>query len=126
MTRTKQLRGLCTHCQAPLEFPALSIGLTARCPHCGRSTELLLAPPPADASASRKIIAWTAMGVLVIALGVAAPLIGLKLLRMKAAERQVIYPAASIPANTATNTNSPAWPAARQGGRGESSPMQPR
>jgi uncharacterized paraquat-inducible protein A len=103
MTRTKQLKGLCRHCQAPLEFPALSIGLTARCPHCGHSTELLLAPPPADTSVSRKIVAWTAAGVLVIALGVAAPVIGLKLLRMKAAVRRAKPPAAAIPAGTETN-----------------------
>ncbi len=107
MTRTKHLKGLCSHCQAPLEFPALSIGLTAPCPHCGRSTELLLAPPPADTSASRKITAWTVAGVLVIALGVAAPLIGLKFLRMKAAERRANQPPAAIPAATATNSNSP-------------------
>jgi uncharacterized paraquat-inducible protein A len=107
MTRTKQLKGLCSHCQGPLEFPALSIGLSAQCPHCGRSTELLLAPPPADTSVSRKIVAWTAAGVLLIALGIAAPLIGLKFLRMKAAERRAHQPAATIPADTATNSNSP-------------------
>ena len=106
MTPTKQLKGRCSHCQAPLEFPALSVGLTARCPHCGRSTELLLAPPLADASASRKIVAWTAAGVLVIALGIAAPLIGLKFLRMKAAERRASQPAAASPAGTGANSNS--------------------
>jgi len=105
MTRTRQLNGLCRHCLGPIEFPALSIGLTSECPPCGRRTELLLAPPPADTSVSRRIVAWTAAGALVIALGVAAPLIGLKLLRMKAAERRAKEPAASAPAGRGTNTN---------------------
>lgn len=107
MTRTKQLKGLCSRCQAPIEFPALSVGLTARCPHCGRPTELLLAPPLADTSVSRKIVAWTVTGVLVTALGIAAPLIGLKFLRMKAAERRANQPAAAIPVGTATSSNPP-------------------
>jgi uncharacterized paraquat-inducible protein A len=106
MARTKQLKGLCSHCQVPLEFPAQSIGLTAQCPHCGESTELLLAPPPADTSVSRKIIAWTVAGVLAIALGVAAPLIGLKFFQKKLAERRANPPAAAIPGSTATNSNS--------------------
>jgi len=98
MTRTKHLKGLCSHCKSPLEFPVESIGLTAPCPHCGHSTDLLLAPPPADTSSARKIIVWTVVGVLVTALGVAAPLIGLKLLRMKAAELRANQPAATNPA----------------------------
>ena len=103
MSGAKHLKGLCSHCKSPLEFPVESIGLTAPCPHCGQSTELLLAPPPADASASRKIVVWTVAGVLVIALGVAAPLVGLKLLRMKAAELRANQPAATNAADGATN-----------------------
>ncbi|MGO8676730.1 MAG: hypothetical protein ACLQVX_12765 [Limisphaerales bacterium] len=107
MTPTKHLKGLCTHCRLPLEFPAQSIGLTSQCPHCGRPTELLLAPPPADASTSRRIIVWTAAGVLAVALGVGAPLIGLKLLQKKLAERGTNQPAAPIPSDAPTNSNSP-------------------
>ena len=103
MTRTRHLKGLCSHCKSPLEFPVESIGLTAPCPQCGQSTELLLAPPPDDTSASRRIIVWTVVGVLVIAVGVAAPLIGLRLLRMKAAELRANQPAATNPAGSATN-----------------------
>jgi uncharacterized paraquat-inducible protein A len=107
MAHAKHLKGICSHCRGPFEFPAQSIGLTAQCPHCGQPTELLLAPPPADTSASRKIIAWTAAGVLAIALGGAAPLIGLKFFQSKLAERRANPAAPATPDGTLTNSNSP-------------------
>lgn len=103
MDSTKHLKGVCAHCEGPLEFPAFSIGLTGRCPHCGQMTELLLAPPRVDDSGSRKITAWTAVGLIVIAVGVAAPLIGLRFLRMKAAQRRPALPPATAPATAVTN-----------------------
>ena len=102
MESTKHLKGLCAHCQAPLEFPALSIGLTGQCPHCGQMTELLLAPPPLDDASPRKITAWTVLGLAVVTLGVAAPLIGLKLFRMKPAERRANQPVATNTAGLPT------------------------
>jgi DNA-directed RNA polymerase subunit RPC12/RpoP len=105
MTGIKQLKGACDRCQAPLEFPADSIGLTARCPHCGEQTELLLAPPPVDDSVARKVIAWTAAGVLAIAVGVAAPLIGLKFFEKKLAQRRASQAAPAIPAGEPTNSH---------------------
>jgi hypothetical protein len=51
---------------------------------------------------SGKIIAWWAAGVLVIPLGIAAPLIGLKLFRMKPAERRANQPVATNSAGLPT------------------------
>jgi uncharacterized paraquat-inducible protein A len=107
MESTKHLKGLCAHCQAPLEFPALSIGLTGQCPHCGQMTELLLAPPPLDDASPRKITAWTVLGLAVVTLGVAAPLIGLRLLRNQAADHRPALTAPTRPAAPATNAAPP-------------------
>ncbi len=110
MASTKHLQGLCAHCQGPIEFPALSIGLTAQCPHCGQMTEMLLAPPPVDESVSRKLTGWTAAGLVVIAVGVGAPLLGLRFLRAKAAQREPARPPATLPATPATNSPPPHSP----------------
>ena len=101
MRPTKHLQGVCANCGGPLRFLADRIGSTTQCPHCGRPTELLLAPPPADTSASRKMILWTVIGVVVVALGIIIPVAGLKYLQKKAAERRASQPEA------AAQTNSP-------------------
>jgi hypothetical protein len=78
MQRTKNLRGECTECGRPLEFPAEIIGTTVPCPYCGKSTELMLAAPTEENSASRKAVTRTLIAILVLLLGLAASLIALK------------------------------------------------
>lgn len=100
MNRTKHLNGVCSHCGRSFAFLAETIGLTAPCPHCGQPTELLLAPPEADTSAPRKLIVWTMAGVMVLAVGIVGPLVGLKIIEKKAAERRANRPAAAADART--------------------------
>jgi hypothetical protein len=69
MERTKYLKGECQHCGGRLEFPADAAGMTADCPHCGRQTDLLLAAPPEEPSASRKALIWTVVAVVILVLG---------------------------------------------------------
>jgi hypothetical protein len=69
MTGMKYLKGECTHCGGHIEFPADAVGLTTQCPHCGKTTELLLATPPEEPAISRKTIIWTVVAVIIIILG---------------------------------------------------------
>jgi hypothetical protein len=101
MNRTKNLKGVCNHCGAGFEFPVESIGLAGRCPHCLEPTELCLAPPPVEAGISRKLILWTLVALVILALGVIAPLVGLRLYQKRWAERQRGQSAPSIPASPA-------------------------
>jgi hypothetical protein len=78
MSRTKHLRGQCQHCGGSVEFLAENIGLTADCPHCSRTTELLLEVPPEPPTVPRRVLVWTGIAVLVLVLGLVGALIALK------------------------------------------------
>ena len=88
MNRTKQLTCACNACGAPISFPVESIGTLARCPHCGQQTELSLAPPPEDSSASRKGMIWAAIAVVILVVGLAGPFVGLRYFQKWAAPKR--------------------------------------
>jgi len=63
----KNLRGQCQRCGEPLEFQAEFAGATSDCPHCGQSTELLLASPPEEVSPVRtKAIIFSIVAVIIL------------------------------------------------------------
>ena len=102
MSRPKYLKGACQHCGGHIEFPVESIGMTVDCPHCGQVTELMLAPPSTESVAPRRWKVMAVVAVLILVLGLAACLVGLKyyqkvLARLAARRRPV-------PAETATNS----------------------
>ena len=78
MSRTKNLKGHCTHCDGLLEFPAESTGTTVDCPLCGQPTELLLARPAEEPTIPRATIIWTLIAVLILAGGLMGAIIALK------------------------------------------------
>jgi DNA-directed RNA polymerase subunit RPC12/RpoP len=78
MSPTKYLKGACAHCGGHIEFPAEAAGMTADCPHCGKKTDLLLAPPTEEPTLPRNLIVWTLIAVLVLAGGLGAALYALK------------------------------------------------
>ncbi len=78
MNRTKKLQGPCAHCGGSIEYPVDLIGTTTRCPHCGQSTELVLAKPPQEPAVPRRLIIWSIIAAIIIALGAGATIYGLK------------------------------------------------
>ena len=106
MNRTKRLKGICTECGSPIEFPAEMIGSMAQCLRCRKQTQLLLAPPPPEPAQPRKVVIWTVVTVAILALGAILLVVGLKRLETLAA-RQKKQPGT---AQAARPTNSPALP----------------
>ena len=88
MTKTKRLQGECQQCGSPMEFPAESIGLMARCPHCAKDTELVLAAPPYEPTVPRRVVVWTVATVLLLIAALIALLTGLKQMERRAAEER--------------------------------------
>ena len=78
MKPTKYLKGSCQQCDGHIEFPAEMAGLPTTCPHCGQTTELLLAVPPDEPAISHKALLWTATAVLVLGLGLLGAILALK------------------------------------------------
>jgi DNA-directed RNA polymerase subunit RPC12/RpoP len=85
MDQTKYLKGECAHCGGHIEFPALSAGTVADCPHCGQPTELLLARPKEEPAIPTKALVWTIIAAVVLILGLAGTLYALHL-----AKKQVV------------------------------------
>src|SRR4051794_23773082 len=79
MSRTKNLKGHCSHCDGLLEFPAESTGMTVDCPLCGQPTELLLARPAEEPTIPRATIVWTGIAVLVLVGGLIAVIVAQKM-----------------------------------------------
>ena len=94
MHRTKNLRGECSHCGRPLDFPAEIIGTTVPCPYCGKPTDLMLAAPPEENSGSRKAVTRAVIAILVLLLGLAGSLIALKRAQNWAAKQKQQSPIA--------------------------------
>lgn len=78
MSQTRYLKGLCSHCAGRIEFPAEAIGMMVDCPHCGKSTELLLEaqPEPPPAIPKRALI-YTIIALFILAGGFAGALVAL-------------------------------------------------
>ena len=110
MAKTKYLKGECQHCSGHLEFPAESIGYTATCPHCGKETELQLAPPKAEPTIPRRIVIWTVLAVILLVGGLIISVAGLKHYQKKMAELK-----RGAPANTPPAAATPEDPYASQG-----------
>jgi hypothetical protein len=114
MSRTKFLSGNCQHCAARIEFPAESTGLTTACPHCGQTTELLLAAPPQEPTVPVKTIVYTGVAILILVGGLIGAMIAVNRLQRAAEQRK----AASSAANTQnTVPPKPADPFAQAGFR---------
>src|SRR5689334_8555589 len=80
MSQIKHLKGNCSHCSGPIEFPADALGMTVDCPHCGQQTELMLPPPPDSAGSSvpAKAIVWAVIAAIILGGGLIGALIALK------------------------------------------------
>lgn len=105
MNRTKRLKGICTECGSPIEFPAEMIGGTTQCLRCRKQTQLLLASPPREPSVPRKAIIWTVVTVAILLLGAILLMVGLKRLEEMSA-RQKNQPGAAQ-TGKATNAVTP-------------------
>jgi len=88
--RTKHLKGQCQWCGGHIEFPAETVGTSIDCPHCGKSTELMLALPPEEPTIPRSTIVWTLVTILLLLAGLGGALIALKRAERKAAVQQQI------------------------------------
>jgi hypothetical protein len=98
MNRKKYLEGHCTQCGGSIAYPAETIGTITTCPHCRKPTELLLAAPPQEPVVPRRAVVWTVVGVVILLLGLAASVAGLKWL-----ERQQQRLGAKLPAGLAVS-----------------------
>src|SRR6478609_8926337 len=95
MDQTKYLKGECSHCGGHLEFPALSAGMTADCPHCGQPTELLLAAPKHEPTIPTKTLVWTIVAAVVLILGLIGALYALQLAKKRVAVKKEQQPVAT-------------------------------
>jgi hypothetical protein len=78
MNPTKQLSGVCSECGGSIQFPAELVGTTAQCPRCCKQTELLLPAPPEEPAMSRNMFVCVVVALVMLALAVIVPLVGLK------------------------------------------------
>ncbi len=88
MSGTKTLTGLCHECGGPISFPAEIIGTVAQCPRCRKQTELFLAPAPEDSLLPRKGKVWAIIAAVILVVGVAGPLVGLRYFEKWAAPKR--------------------------------------
>jgi hypothetical protein len=88
MSRTRLLNGNCQHCGGFIEFPAESVGLAADCPHCGQTTELLLAAPPQERTVPVKTMVYTGIAVLILVGGLVGAMIAVNRLQRTAEQRK--------------------------------------
>src|SRR5438477_6426892 len=98
MNKTKHLKGHCQACGGHLEFPAEAVGTSVDCPHCGKKTELWLAPPPEEPAVPRRTLIWTAITVLILLASLAGAVVALKRAEKRAAAKRQATPAA-LPAS---------------------------
>jgi hypothetical protein len=105
MPTTKDVRGECQHCGGQFDFPAEHAGLTADCPFCGQSTELLLAAPPEEQTPVRtKAIIFTAVAIVILVGGLIGVVIALKRAQ-RMVGKQPPPAAAAAPAAPAASAN---------------------
>jgi uncharacterized paraquat-inducible protein A len=102
MNRTKNVKGNCGECGASLTFPAESVGTIAQCPQCGRQAELLLARPEIESGIARRTVIWTAVTVVILALGLGGVLYALKRAENWAARHKSTTAAPADPGSSRT------------------------
>src|ERR1035441_949967 len=95
MNPTKRLTGVCSECGGSIQFPAELVGTMTTCPLCKKQTELTLAAPPEEPIVPRKVIIWTVVTVVVLALGVVVLVAGLRHFEKLAARQQERTPGAA-------------------------------
>jgi hypothetical protein len=78
MNPTKRLTCHCGECGGSLQAPAELVGTVTQCSRCGKQTELKLAVPPEEPALPRKVIIWTVVAAVVLALSVIVLVAGLK------------------------------------------------
>jgi hypothetical protein len=115
MSKTKYLKGACQHCGGHLEYQADHIGMTVTCPHCQQQTELMLLAPVEPPALPFKVLVWTGIAVLILALGLVGAVVALKRAQRWAEKQkhQAAHVAAvQMPANPEAGgeTNSPVVP----------------
>src|SRR5258706_738107 len=110
MSQIKHLKGNCSHCSGPIEFPADALGMTVDCPHCGQQTELTLPPPDtAGSSIPTKGIIWAVIAAIILGGGLIGALIALKKAeRLYGRQKTSVTNAVSASAQPSTNSSAPA------------------
>ncbi|HSU53637.1 MAG TPA: FxLYD domain-containing protein [Candidatus Dormibacteraeota bacterium] len=88
MGKVKYLKGECSQCGGPLGFPADSVGTTSTCPHCGETTELMLAQPKEEPAIPRKTVIWTLIGVVILVVGLGGAIAALHLAQKRVARQK--------------------------------------
>ena len=78
MSSTKYLKGECQQCRGHIEFAPEAVGTTTECPHCGQTTELLLALPPTESLLPTKAIVYTIIAIVILVGGLIGTQIALK------------------------------------------------
>jgi hypothetical protein len=74
----KYLKCECQHCGGHIEFPAEAVGTPSDCPHCGQTTELLLAVPKIESSVPTKAVVYTVIAIVILVGGLIGAQIALK------------------------------------------------
>ena len=115
MSRTKYLKGVCSHCEGRLEFPAEAIDTVTTCPHCGQPTELQLALPPSQGGIPTRTIVWTVVAILILGLGLAGVTFALTRAQ-KMAARKTQKASTNQPSSGANQLSASSSPAAPQAG----------
>ena len=102
MNPTKRLTCTCSECGGSIQSPAELVGTITQCPRCGKPTELTLAVLLQEPAVPRKLIIWTIVAVVILALGVIVPVAGLKHFEKLAARQKDRPPAAPGAKDAAT------------------------
>lgn len=109
MNQTRYLKGECSECGGHIEFPAEAAGTSIECPHCGKTTELLLTAPAAQPSLPRKKIILTVFTIALLVLGLGAALVALNKAQDWMARQKPVPPVpVSAPATVPAAADDPA------------------
>ena len=108
MTSGKFLKGECQHCGGHIEFPAEAVGTTTDCPHCGKTTDLLLAVPKIESSVPTKAIVYTVIAIVILVGGLIGAQIALKRAKRLVGQTNDAEPSPAMRQGTATTPAEPA------------------
>ena len=74
----------------PIEFAADAIGTAAMCPFCRKTTELTLGAPPQEPAIPRRLIIWSVIVLVIVALGAVGITVAFKRAQDLAKDRQPV------------------------------------